>query len=116
MIDDAHAQRDRIEAERRDQRAATTANGSNAAPPNCGRARPSCRRILESASDAIIVTDPRRSIVMANSAALRCFGMTREAIVGTTLEHLFPSPCVKRSAARSTTRSPRAARAAGIWN
>ena len=54
------------------------------------RARPSCRRILESASDAIIVTDARLSIVMANSAALRCFGMTREAIVGTTLEHLFP--------------------------
>ena len=46
--------------------------------------------ILESASDAIIVTDPRLSIVMANSAALRYFGMTRESIVGKMLERLFP--------------------------
>jgi len=48
--------------------------------------------ILESASDAIIVTDPRLSIVMANTAALRCFGMPRETIVGTMLERLFPEP------------------------
>jgi PAS domain S-box-containing protein len=32
------------------------------------------------------------SIVMANSAALRHVGMTREAIVGTMLECLFPEP------------------------
>ena len=113
-IDDAHAQRDRIEMERRDSdRHYREQLESSAAELRSREAQLS--GILESASDAIIVTDPRLSIVMANSAALRCFGMTREAIVGTMLEHLFPEPCVNRSAARSTTRWPRAARA-GIWN
>jgi PAS domain S-box-containing protein len=90
-IDDAHAQRDRIEMERRDSdRSYRERLERSAAELQSREAQLS--GILESASDAIIVTDPRLSIVMANSAALRCFGMTREAIVGTTLERLFPEP------------------------
>ena len=88
-IDDAHAQRDRIEAERRisERNYREQLEGSAA---DLRRREAQLSAILESASDAIIVTDPRLSIVMANSAALRCFGMTREVLVGTLLERLFP--------------------------
>jgi PAS domain S-box-containing protein len=90
-IDDAYAQRDRIETERRDgERHYRERLESGAAELQSREAQLS--GILESANDAIIVTDPRLSIVMANSAALRQFGMTREAIVGTMLECLFPEP------------------------
>lgn len=91
LIDDAHAQRDRIETERRDgERHYRERLESSAADLRSREAQLS--GILESANDAIIVTDPRLSIVMANSAALRQFGMTREEIVGTMLERLFPEP------------------------
>jgi PAS domain S-box-containing protein len=90
-IDDAYAQRDRIETERRDgERHYRERLESSAAELRSREAQLS--GILESANDAIIVTDPRLSVVMANSAALRHFGMTREAIVGTMLERLFPEP------------------------
>jgi len=91
LIDDAYAQRDRIEAEQRiSERHHSEQLERSAADLRSREAQLSA--ILESASDAIIVTDARLSIVMANSAALRCFGITREEIVGTRLERLFPEP------------------------
>lgn len=90
-IDDAHAQRDRIEMERRASDSHYREQLENSAADLRSR-EAQLSGILESASDAIIVTDPRLSIVIANSAALRCFGMTRAAIVGTMLERLFPEP------------------------
>jgi len=71
LIDDAFEQRERSAAELRLREAQLLS-------------------ILESASDAIIVTDASLSILMANTAALRCFGTPRHAMVGTTLEQLFP--------------------------
>ena len=71
LIDEAFAQRERSVAELRLREAQLLS-------------------ILESASDAIIVTDARLSIVMANTAALRCFGTPRHAMVGTTLPQFFP--------------------------
>ena len=89
LIDEAYAQRDRIEAQRHaSEQHYREQLESSAADLRSREAQLSA--ILESASDAIIVTDPLLSIVMANSAALRYFGMTRESIVGTMLERLFP--------------------------
>ena len=91
LIDDAYAQRDRVEAEQRSsERQHREQLERSAADLRAREAQLSA--ILESASDAIIVTDARLSIVMANSAALRCFGLTRQEIVGTLLERLFPEP------------------------
>jgi len=91
MLDDAHAQRDHVEAQRHaSDRQHREQLESSAADLRSREAQ--LAGILESASDAIIVTDPGLSIVMANTAALRCFGMPRETIVGTMLERLFPEP------------------------
>lgn len=89
LIDDAYAQRDRIETERRGaERHYRERLESIAADLRSREAQ--LAAVLESARDAIVVTDTRLSVVMANSAAQRDFGMTREAIVGTPIERLFP--------------------------
>ena len=47
--------------------------------------------LLESASDAMLVTDPDGRILLANSAAERLFGFTRNEFTGLTIEDLIPS-------------------------
>jgi len=89
LIDDAYAQRDRVEAERRDsERHYRERLESGAADLRAREAQLSA--ILESASDAIVVADEHKNNVMANTAVQRDFGRARETIVGTPLEHLFP--------------------------
>lgn len=89
-IADADARRDRVETERRDserhylqqlERAAADLRASEA----------QLLSIVESASDAIIVTNAELSIVMANAAATRLFGTPDRPIVGTAVEQLFPA-------------------------
>lgn len=89
LIDDAFGQRERLESERRESdRHYREQLERSAADLQLREAQ--LLSILESASDAIVVTDAHLSVVIANSAALRCFGMSRDGIVGTTLERLFP--------------------------
>lgn len=47
--------------------------------------------LLESASDAMFVADPDGRILLANPAAERLFGFTRNEFTGLTIEDLIPS-------------------------
>lgn len=47
--------------------------------------------LLESASDAMFVADPDGRILLANPAAERLFGFTRNELTGLTIEDLIPS-------------------------
>ncbi len=114
MLDDTQAQRERLEAERRDsdqrhreelERSAADLRASEA----------QLRSILDSASDAIIVTDDALSIVMANAVALRFFGGPGQTIVGMALQQLFPERlrAPQRAAVAGAVATQRAARGSG---
>jgi PAS domain S-box-containing protein len=49
--------------------------------------------ILETARDAIIVTDDAQRIVLFNEAAQRMFGYAAEAVVGENIQLLLPAGC-----------------------
>jgi hypothetical protein len=58
------------------------------------RLRTSERRfqgLFESAPEALIITDPRGTIVLANEQAERTFGWTRQELVGQPVEMLMPA-------------------------
>ena len=46
--------------------------------------------LLETASEAMLITDPDGSILLANPAAERLFGYTRDEFTGLTIEDLIP--------------------------
>jgi PAS domain S-box-containing protein len=50
------------------------------------------RALLESASDGIVIVNAVGRITLANAAALRMFGYSRDELVGADLEVLLPAP------------------------
>ncbi|HEX5178701.1 MAG TPA: PAS domain S-box protein [Gemmatimonadaceae bacterium] len=48
------------------------------------------RRVIETASDAILITDPERRIAFANSAAHQLFGYPRDALIGMRVADTLP--------------------------
>jgi PAS domain S-box-containing protein len=88
-IDAAFAERDRAESERwRSETGFREQLERSAEDLRLREAQ--LRSILDSASDAIIVTDPELRIVMANDAAARSFGIVDRPVPGMALEQLFP--------------------------
>jgi PAS domain S-box-containing protein len=90
LIDDAFAQRNRAEAERRQSEQLYRERLERGAADLQMR-EAQLRGILDSASDAIIATDAAQRIVMANPAAARVFGQAGQALVGMPLAALFPA-------------------------
>ena len=88
-IDAAFSERDRAEYEQRQSEARFREQLERSAADLRMR-EAQLRSILDSASDAIIVTDPELRIVMANDAASRSFGTADRPLQGTALEQLFP--------------------------
>jgi len=48
------------------------------------------RRVIETASDAILITDPERRIAFANSAAHLLFGHPRDTLIGMRVADTLP--------------------------
>ncbi len=48
------------------------------------------RRVIETASDAILITDPERRIAFANSAAHQLFGYPRDTLIGMRVADTLP--------------------------
>jgi PAS domain S-box-containing protein len=48
------------------------------------------RTVLEAAPDAMVITDPSGRIELANSRADSLFGLTRESLLGKTIQSLIP--------------------------
>lgn len=48
------------------------------------------RRVIETASDAIVITDPERRVAFANSAAHQLFGHPRESLIGMRVADTLP--------------------------
>lgn len=48
------------------------------------------RRVIETASDAILITDPERRIAFANSAAHQLFGHPRDTLIGMRVADTLP--------------------------
>lgn len=60
------------------------------------------RRVIETASDAILITDPNRRIAFANSAAHQLFGHPRDTLIGMRVAETLP-PEVRDSVAAYET-------------
>jgi PAS domain S-box-containing protein len=71
------------------------------------------RGILETAQDAIIVTDGEHRIVLFNGAAQRMFGYAADAVVGEDLQLLLAPDCCGSSASRCGGATPGQAGACG---
>jgi len=89
MIDAAFAERDLAENQRRGSEAAFREQLERSAA-DLGMREAQLRSVLDSASDAIIVTDPELRIVMANGAATRAFAAADAPLTGRLLDQLFP--------------------------
>jgi PAS domain S-box-containing protein len=72
------------------------------------------RGILETARDAIIVTDSAGRIVLFNGAAQRIFGHAAAAVVGESIELLISAQCWESCAARCRAAGPADAGTCGI--
>ncbi|MBC7790626.1 MAG: PAS domain S-box protein [Anaerolineae bacterium] len=64
--------------------------GNERPPPDAAALAERHRRVIETASDAIVITDPDRRIAFCNPAAGELFGMDCDSVVGTPVSHLTP--------------------------
>lgn len=59
-------------------------------PPDLSDLAERHRRVIETVSDAIVITDPERRVAFCNPAAGELFGMDCEAVIGTPVSQLTP--------------------------
>lgn len=64
--------------------------GHERPPPDAAALAERHKRVIETASDAIVITDPERRIAFCNPAAGELFGMHCESVVGTPVSQLTP--------------------------